>query len=129
MGGFIAALIASVEDGLDCVIAGMPFVALFWAVMRRLPASARERLLDERLADLYRVLDLTSLPCRVAPKGRFIYAGVADRITPPGQAVALWRHWGRPRICWYGGAHLSGLSSRAARAFVDAALVERLAKR
>jgi hypothetical protein len=37
---------------------------------------------------------------------RFIYAGVADRVTRPDQSRALWRHWGKPRIDWMSSGHV-----------------------
>ena len=55
--------------------------------------------------------------------GRFIYAGVADRLVHPrDQVMRLWEHWGRPEIVWYPGAHTGFFRSRPVQDFVDDAL-------
>src|ERR1035441_3662442 len=37
-------------------------------------------------------------------QGRFLYAGIADRLVHPrDQVTRLWEHWGRPEIQWYHG--------------------------
>ncbi len=62
---------------------------------------------------------------RVPLNGRFIYAGVADRLVHPrDEAARLWEHWGKPEICWYPGGHTGFFSSRAAQRFIDDALVK-----
>jgi dienelactone hydrolase len=129
LGAFTAALVAGLEEDIDCVIAGVPFTSAAWAVHRRLPRQARAALPHSQIAELYSVLDVLVFSCLVAPAGRFIYAGVVDRITPPANAIALWRHWDRPDICWYGGSHVMALSSPKVRAFVEAALESRLTGR
>jgi hypothetical protein len=44
---------------------------------------------------------------QVARDRRFLFAGIADSLAPRSQAMALWRHWGRPRLAWYPGSHSS----------------------
>ena len=51
-----------------------------------------------------------------------LFAGVADRLVPPDQPRDLWRHWGRPRIVWYQGGHLTFWLHREVRALVGEAL-------
>ena len=42
-----------------------------------------------------RMVSPLALEPRIPPQGRFIYAGVADRIVHPRQQVMqLWKHWG-----------------------------------
>jgi len=66
-----------------------------------------------------------SMEPKVPPQGRFIYAGVADRIVHPRQQVmALWEHWGRPDIGWYPGGHTGFFQARPVQRYVDAALVQ-----
>jgi len=36
-----------------------------------------------------------------------MFGGIADRLVPPDQVRDLWLHWGKPRIAWYAGSHLS----------------------
>lgn len=55
--------------------------------------------------------------------GRFIYAGIADRLVHPREQVTrLWEHWGKPEIVWYPGGHTGFFQSRPVRRFVQAAL-------
>jgi len=62
---------------------------------------------------------------KVAPQGRFIYAGVADRIVHPRQQVMqLWEHWGRPDVGWYRGGHTGFFESRPVQRYIEAALVQ-----
>ena len=39
----------------------------------------------------------------------YLYAGLVDRLASPDHARDLWQHWGRPRVCWYHGSHVSFL--------------------
>jgi hypothetical protein len=55
---------------------------------------------------------------------RAIFAGIADRVVPPVEAITLWRHWGEPRIAWYQGTHRAFLSAPEGRALVTTALRE-----
>ena len=62
---------------------------------------------------------------KVPPQGRFIYAGVADRIVHPRQQIIqLWEHWGRPDIGWYHGGHTGFFQARPVQRYIDAALVQ-----
>jgi hypothetical protein len=58
-------------------------------------------------------------------QGRFIYAGIADRLVHPrDEATRLWEQWGRPEICWYPGGHTGFFRSRPVQRFVDHAVVQ-----
>ena len=59
---------------------------------------------------------------KIPHEGRFIYAGIADRIARPDQARALWRHWDRPAIHWFQGGHILGLRDASTRKFIEQAL-------
>ena len=62
---------------------------------------------------------------KVPARGRFIYAGVADRIVHPRQQVMqLWEHWGLPDIGWYHGGHTGFFQARPVQRYIDAALVQ-----
>ena len=118
-------MVASLPDPPDRAIAGIPFSDVVWATNRRLPPVARQ--VDAIDLDrLYRPVSPTALACLVPPSGRFVYGAVADRITKPGQATALWKHWGEPAVCWYPGSHLSALWSRPVHRFVATALGEHM---
>jgi hypothetical protein len=127
LGGYIAALVAGLDDGLTCAILGVPPANLVSILGRHAGLSIddpRYRTLElaEPIGDMISPL---SLQPKVAPEGRFIYAGVADRIVHPReQVLALWEHWGRPNIGWYRGGHTGFFQARPVQEFVDAALVQ-----
>ncbi len=131
LGGMMTALLSALDDGIDRAIAGTPLVDLSRAVRRELADPARgayERhlLLDERLDLVHRVLSPLTMDCAVPPHGRFVYGGVADRMTTPGEAYRLWVQWGRPDVCWYPGSHCASSWSREAHRFVDGILTRPL---
>jgi pimeloyl-ACP methyl ester carboxylesterase len=124
LGGMMTALLGAVEPGIDRVIAGTPLVDLTRPVRGETSSLAREvydryGLLGDRLDLVHRVVAPLGMPCRVPEKGRFVYAGVVDRMTTPGEAHRLWVHWNRPEVCWYAGSHCASAYSREARQFVD----------
>jgi hypothetical protein len=127
LGGYTAALLASLEPELERVVLGIP-AACFLDLARAnvppallraaewlgFPLAAIERLL--------RVVSPLALPVRVARDRRFIYAGVADRLAPAHHAWNLWRHWERPRVVWYQGSHVSFLMEPSVQALLEEAL-------
>jgi hypothetical protein len=124
LGGYTAALFASVEARLSCAITMVPVVSLT-AMMRR-DLSEEKRLAREALGLTEEVLDQVWAPHaplahapRVAKQGRLIVAGLADRICPPDQAQALFEHWERPAIHWFPGTHLIPMGRRATRARIE----------
>jgi hypothetical protein len=127
LGGYVSSLVSSLEDDLQCVIAGIPAVDFAnlardnepW-IMRRYD---RDFALDWQLV---RAITHVVSPLAFTPKiprdGRFIYAGVADRVARPDQARALWRHWDRPAIHWFQGGHILGLRDAGLAPFIENAL-------
>lgn len=114
LGAHTSALLASLEDGLDGVVAGIPAADLLALLRSHFPpvllrAAARLGLDLEQAAEVLRVVSPLAIPPRVPRGRRFLYAGAADRLAPPEHALALWRHWERPRIAWYDGGHVSFL--------------------
>jgi hypothetical protein len=112
LGGYSTALVSSLDDGLACVIAGIPatdFARLFFRhapALQRLEAELNG--IEERhMEEIHRVVSPLVLECRVPADQRYIFAAVADRLVPPDQVRDLWRHWDEPRIEWYQGAHLT----------------------
>jgi len=127
LGGYTSALLASIEDGLDCVIAGVPPTdvlntgeILSSSIERRIPAAAGVDLARDRA--IQRVVSPLAMPCRVAHGGRYIFAATGDQFVPIEQVRALWQHWERPRICWCTGSHVSALMQRGPRDLVDEAI-------
>jgi len=127
LGGMMTALLGAVEPGIDQAIAGTPLVDLSKPVRQETvePARAlydRHDLLGEQLDLVHRVVSPLNMECRVPEDGRFVYGGVADRMTTPGEAHRLWVHWGKHDVCWYPGSHCASAWSREARRFVDGVL-------
>jgi hypothetical protein len=129
LGGYTAALTASLEDDLACAITGIPATSFVRLLESHLPDVAL-RALDRGgfgLARLERLLRVVS-PLHVAPRvprqRRYVYAGVADRLATPEHARDLWEHWERPRAVWYDGSHVSFLWEPEVRAIIEEALLE-----
>lgn len=127
LGGYIASLVASLEKGLTCAILGVPVVDLVELLGRHSGLGHDDPRRDTvRLAEpIGRMASPLSLTPLVPMPGRFIYAGVADRLVHPReQVVRLWEHWGRPQIVWYPGGHVGFFRSRPVQRFVQEALVQ-----
>ena len=127
LGGYSAALVASLENGLDCAIAGIPpsefgAMSCYHANGRALALAAAEDITPERIGTALRpVSPLALQPC-VALERRFIFGALADRFVSTDQVEALWRHWEKPEILWYPGAHLGFRFHHRVREFVAGAL-------
>jgi len=133
LGGYTAALLATLEARLDCVIAGIApsdFVELGRTHSHPLIAAlARYGAPPEAEArSVLRVVSPLAAPPRVPWQGRYLFGGLADRMVPRRQVRALWEHWERPRIAWYNGSHLSFSGEREVRALLDEAFAELAAK-
>ncbi|ULN53732.1 alpha/beta hydrolase family protein [Mycolicibacillus parakoreensis] len=127
MGGYIAGLVASVEDDLTCAILGVPVVDVVQLLGRHSGLSRTDpRWQTVALAEpLGRMASPLSMTPRVPMRGRFIYAGIADRVVHPReQVVRLWEHWGKPEIVWYRGGHTGFFQARPVQRFVEAAIVQ-----
>ena len=130
LGGYTAALLAGVEDDLDCVIVGLPPSDLPALMVRHASRYLTAELAAEELAPISslasRAVNRPISPLEFAPRlrrdRRFVYAAVGDRVATPEQAVALWRHWDEPEILWLQSSHLPAPMLREARHFVRDAL-------
>jgi len=127
LGSYTTAVLAGVEVGLACVIAGVPAVDFAELFERHAPAHVR-RLPDFAVMAtearlVHRVISPLALTPRVPHERRFIFAGLADRLVHPHHQVrALWAHWQQPSIHWFEGSHIGFLWSGAVRTFVHDAL-------
>jgi hypothetical protein len=127
LGGYLTSLVASLDDGLTCAILGVPVADLIELLGRHAGLShddpARQTLrLAQPIGRMISPLAMT--PC-VPTRGRFIYAGVADRLVHPRAHVTrLWEHWGRPEIQWYQGGHTGFFRSQPVQRFIEDALVQ-----
>jgi hypothetical protein len=129
LGAYVSSLVSALEENLRCVIAGIPAVDFAnlardnepW-IMRRYD---RDFALDWQLVRaITHVVSPLAFTPRVPRDGRFIYAGVADRVSRPDQARALWRHWDRPAIHWFQGGHILGLRDPGIQRFLGDAIRE-----
>jgi hypothetical protein len=127
LGGYIASLVASLEDGLTCAILGVPVIDLIQVFGYHAGLAAddpRQRVLD-LATPIGRMLSPLSLSPRVPLQGRFVYSGLADQVVHPrAHAVRIWEHWGRPDVVWYRGGHMSFFRSGPVQEFIDDALVQ-----
>ena len=97
-------MIASLEDGLSCAIVSIPLADLVELVARHAGVSdyldLRQMLTSAK--PISRMISPLGLSPRVPLQGRFICAGIADRLVHPrDEATRLWEHWDRPEICWF----------------------------
>jgi dienelactone hydrolase len=127
LGGYLASIVASLDDDLTCAILGVPVANMIEVLGRhsglRRDDPARETL---RLVEpVGRMISPLAMTPRVPMRGRFIYAGVADRLVHPrDQVTRLWQHWEKPEIHWYQGGHIGFFGSRPVQRFIDDALVQ-----
>ena len=127
LGGYTASLLAGIVDDLDAVVAGIPvsdFPSLF---LHQAPHHMRLRAVENEVLDgnaeiVHRVVSPLAFAPKVPHDRRFIFAGLGDRMAPPDQALALWRHWDEPEISWYAGNHVGYLWSRQVTAFINDSL-------
>jgi hypothetical protein len=127
LGGYLTALVASLDGGLTCAILGVPAVDLVELVYRHAGLSHHDpvRRTMKLARPIGRMISPLALNPRVRMQGRFIYAGVADRLVHPrDQVTRLWEHWGRPEIVWYQGGHTGFFRSRPVQRFIDDALMQ-----
>ncbi len=127
LGGFLSALLAGLEPGLDAVIAGIPVVDFPELFRQQSPHHIRLRAVEHNILDgNAELVHSVVSPLHVTPtmprERRFIFAGLGDRMAPPTQAHALWAHWDEPEMQWYGGNHVGYLWSRQVTAFLGNSL-------
>jgi len=127
LGGLVAGLVAALEDDLACVIAGIPVVDLPDLFRRhsrpRVARLAAEYgVLGQAADDVHRVVSPLAMDCRVPLERRYIFAGLADRMSTFGQARRLWLHWERPTLTSYAGGHVGFFWSHAVKQMVDEAV-------
>ncbi len=129
LGGYNTALLASVTDGLACAIPGIPladFTRMYWwhGPPRDMREAERAGLGPAAMEQVLRPVAPLALGPRVPKERRYIFGGTADRLVPPEQVRDLWRHWDRPKILWYPGAHVTFLLHGSVRRFLYEALCE-----
>ena len=112
LGGYITALLATVEPDLDYAISMIPMVSmadLLWKHGANHPIrkEALERGITLELTrSLYRVHSPLERPPLLPPERLMVAAGRGDRICPPAHVERLWEHWNRPAMHWFPGGHI-----------------------
>ncbi|MCU1449467.1 MAG: hypothetical protein JWP02_1637 [Acidimicrobiales bacterium] len=129
LGGYTAALTASLEDDLACVIAGIPAVDLVDLYRRHSPAHVRRRAaecgaLGPEATAVHGVVSPLVLEPKPPRERRYLFAGTGDRMSTAGQARRLWEHWDRPPMAWYPGGHVGFFWAGDISRFVEDALAE-----
>ena len=113
LGGYTAALLASVDSRLAFAIPNVPLVSVADLVMEWHPISFATRgvmsALTLSLSDIRRLVAVHSpltYPVKLDRSRLLIIGGVGDRMAPPKHARLLWEHWGKPELHWFAGSHL-----------------------
>jgi len=112
LGGYITAVLASVDAELDFAIAMIPMVSmadLLWEHGADHPVRKQAEhsgISLDLTRSLYRVHSPLELSPLLAPERLMVIAGKGDRICLPAHVERLWEHWGRPRIHWFPGGHI-----------------------
>ena len=112
LGGYNAALIASLEPELACVIAGVPATCFVQLVHEHAPTLLLRdpgllEVMWEGVQQVLSVVSPLSLSPRVVWERRFLFGGLIDRFVPFRHVQQLWDHWEQPRAVFYEGSHLS----------------------
>lgn len=131
LGGYNAALLATLEEDLACVIAGIPMADITSTLWHHMPQLQLRYLTSLGLVpDSVREALRAISPLSAAPKTprRYIFGGLADRLVPPSQVQVLAQHWGVEDVAWYQGTHLSfrgngGVSQLILRALREGGLI------
>ena len=121
LGGYLAALLASVDGDLDFVASIIPVASFADLMWERAGRRGEHELAAEEGLDLDLLRRLFSLHCPlvhrplVAAGRRLVIGGEADRIAPPSHAAALAAHW-ETTVHWFRGGHLAQFGRGAALA-------------
>ncbi len=123
LGGYTAALLASIEADLSCVILGVPVVDFAALIEHHAGRSLRGDVRIERLTELASQLHRVISPLEIEPQiphdRRFIYAGLADQLVHPVHQIReIARNWDEPDVHWFSGSHIGFFVSRPVHEFL-----------
>ena len=112
LGGYSAALLASLEPALGSVIAGIPAADFPRLVWHHAPVAERSRMeaagaTRELAARVMRPVSPLALAPLVPHARRFVFGAPDDQFVPADQVRDLLAHWGSPRHVWFPGAHVT----------------------
>jgi pimeloyl-ACP methyl ester carboxylesterase len=114
LGGYTAALAATVEPELAFLVPVVPLASLadFAREQGSLSALPAQAALEHQLLErIYRPISPLSLPSRVAPERVLVIGARSDRVTPISHARRLATHFSAPLIAFRGG-HLLQIGRR-----------------
>ena len=126
LGGYTAALLATIEAELSFCVPVIPLASLADFAREQGELSAAPELEAEEhalLERIYRVVSPLERTPRIAPFRTMVVAAKADRITPVAHARKLAAHFGAQLVSWHGG-HLVQLGRNAAFRRVETFLRE-----
>jgi esterase/lipase len=118
LGGYLAALFASLCDDPDFVILMVPpvcFGDLAWRFFKKTHhyrEGVRPALSKQELRAAFRLHSPLAYSMRTPVERALIIAGRGDRIVPAAHPSALWEHWQGPAIHWFSGSHLAPFGRR-----------------
>jgi len=126
IGALVTALVTALEP-VNMALAGIPVCEVPSLFRIHAPHELREKVyqgefLGADVLELYRMVSPTALTRDPPATNRFIFAGLADRVSTPSQAQLLYRAWGEPRVHWYDSGHVGAFWTPSVRGFVDEAL-------
>lgn len=117
LGGYTSSLVASVDDRLQAVIPNVPVVTPESAFDDWFPANklvTAGRMVSGISKEESEAASAFHSPLNYAPlvpkERRLIITGLGDRLAPPEQAEALWKHWDRCAFHWFPGNHVLHVS-------------------
>ncbi len=127
LGGYSAALLASLAPELSAVVAGVPATDFPRLVFQHAPLAERARieragLGRELAAAVMRPVSPLALAPLVPHARRFVFGAPDDQFVPADQVRDLLAHWGSPRHVWFSGAHVTFRVHEAVQALVGEAL-------
>jgi hypothetical protein len=127
LGSCVAALVASLHDGIHAVTTMVPVADLASLMEDTAARYARtsdgETNLVTQVGPLLQPVSPLQLEPRVPLERRLIVAGTLDQFSPPSrQAVRLWEHWDRPELHWYHGGHISLFWARGVQDAIDSSI-------
>jgi dienelactone hydrolase len=127
LGGYSAALLATLAPELGTVIAGIPAADFPRLVWQHAPLAERMRieragLTRELAAPVMRPVSPLALAPLVPHARRFVFGAPDDQFVPADQVRDLLAHWGAPRHVWFPGAHISFRAHAEVQALLREAL-------
>lgn len=127
LGGYNAALLASLEEQLKCVIAAIPMTdgpGTIWANIPRLHQSYLRScgVTPQLFAEVMAPVSPLNIAPRVPHAHRYIVGATGDQLVGSEQPVQLSKHWDEPAFHWFQGSHLSVRREQSVNEFITKAL-------